>query len=130
MDSVYFIGIGGIGMSALARYFKDQGVRVSGYDKTKTQLTKKLESEGMKIHYEERLDLIPKNPDLVVLTPAIPEGHAELQYYKNHGARIMKRAEVLGMISKEKSCIAIAGTHGKTSTSAILSHILKFGGLY
>lgn len=129
MRSIYFIGIGGIGMSALARYFNEQGVTVSGYDKTKTQLTKTLESEGMIIHYEEDLALIPKNPELVVYTPAIPEDHLELQFYKKNEVPLKKRAEVLGMISREKSCIAIAGTHGKTSTSAMLAHILKFGKL-
>lgn len=127
MESIYFIGIGGIGMSALARYYNGQGVRISGYDKTETTLTKKLVSEGMEIHYHEDIDIIPKSPDMVIITPAIPANHKELEFYRNHGTRILKRAEVLGMISREKRCIAIAGTHGKTSTSAITAHLLTYG---
>lgn len=114
-------------MSALARYYNNQGVHVSGYDKTKTELTKKLVSEGMEIHYHEDIEIIPKFPDLVVVTPAIPAEHKELMFYRSRGVKILKRAEVLGRISRGKRCIAIAGTHGKTSTSAIVAHILKFG---
>ena len=129
MDSVYFIGIGGIGMSALARYYNMQGIKVSGYDKTETTLTKKLVSEGIDIHYAERLDLIPYNPDLVIITPAIPKGHKEWEFYKQRNVPILKRSEVLGLISREKKCVAVAGTHGKTSTSAILSYLLQASGM-
>ena len=93
---VYFIGIGGIGMSALARYFAFHGRTVSGYDKTQTQLTGQLEKEGIAIHYEENIDLIPPHPDLVVYTPAVPKDHVELVHYREHGMNLLKRSEVLG----------------------------------
>ena len=122
---IYFIGIGGIGMSALARYFRLSGAKVYGYDKVETELTKQLIDEGMHVHYNEDISQIPAEIDLVVYTPAIPASHLELQYFKSNEYLLMKRAEVLGWISKDKKAIGIAGTHGKTTTSAILTHILK-----
>ena len=129
LNRVYFIGIGGIGMSALARYFNRKGTEVFGYDKTATTLTKKLEGEGMKIHYEEDLESIPDHVDLVVYTPAIPDAHCELEYFKSEGYPVKKRAEVLGIISRNLKTIAVAGTHGKTTTSSIVAHVLKTGGI-
>lgn len=126
-NKIYFIGIGGIGMSAIARYMLSQGKEVYGYDKTETTLTKKLVDEGMKIHYTDDVNLIPKGIDLAVYTPAIPEGHLELNYFINNGYDVIKRAEMLGRLSKVKKTIAIAGTHGKTSTSATTAHLLKYG---
>lgn len=126
-DKIYFIGIGGIGMSAIARYMLSQGKEVYGYDKTETVLTKKLVDEGMMIHYEDDLSLIPEGIDLVVYTPAIPEGHKELNYFIDNGFDVIKRAEMLGRLSEVKKTIAIAGTHGKTSTSATTAHLLKHG---
>ena len=123
------MGIGGIGMSAIARYFKALGAQVWGYDKTETDLTKKLVEEGMVIHYEEDVRAIPEGIDLVVYTPAIPSSHAELRYFLEHDFPVKKRAEVLGIISRGKKTIAIAGTHGKTSTSTIATHILRVGGV-
>lgn len=123
--NIYFIGIGGIGMSALARYFVFNGATVSGYDKTPTELTKKLESEGIPVHYEENINLIPKNADLIVYTPAIPKEHQELQYYREHQYLLKKRSELLGEITKSSPTIAIAGTHGKTTVTCMISHILK-----
>ena len=124
---VYFIGIGGIGMSAIARYMNSIGKEVFGYDKTETELTKKLVDEGMMIHYEDDVNLIPEGIDLVVYTPAIPEGNKELNHFRDNGFDVIKRAEMLGRLSKMKKTIAIAGTHGKTSTSAIIAHLLKYG---
>lgn len=129
IQKVYFIGIGGIGMSALARYFNSRKVAVFGYDKTATTLTKKLVEEGMVIHYEDDVSQIPKGIDLVVYTPAIPKDHGELNYFQEHGFLLKKRAEVLGMISQTQRTIAIAGTHGKTTTTSILTHILREGGV-
>ncbi|MEM9545495.1 MAG: UDP-N-acetylmuramate--L-alanine ligase [Bacteroidota bacterium] len=124
---VYFIGIGGIGMSAIARYMNSIGKEVFGYDKTETTLTKKLVDEGMKIHYEDDVKRIPEGVDLVVYTPAVPQEHKELNYFRNNGYDVIKRAEMLGRLSTMKKTIAIAGTHGKTSTSAITAHLLKYG---
>ena len=121
---IYFLGIGGIGMSALARYFMAKGYQVHGYDRTSTSLTASLEKEGMKIHYHEDIKLIPAETGLVVYTPAIPADNAELQYLKQSGIRMMKRAEVLGMLSSEYKTIACAGTHGKTTTSTMVSYLL------
>lgn len=129
LTSVYFLGIGGIGMSALARYFMYKGVRVSGYDKTRTPLTEQLESEGMKIHYEEKPELIPEDTGLVVFTPAIRQEHKEFQFILKNKFRMMKRSEVLGIISSEYFTIAVAGTHGKTTTSALIAHILRSAGV-
>ncbi|MCX6281395.1 MAG: UDP-N-acetylmuramate--L-alanine ligase [Bacteroidetes bacterium] len=128
-SSVYFLGIGGIGMSALARYFMHLGARVSGYDKTSTALTNQLEHEGMEIHFEENPDLVPKNTDLVIYTPAIPKENKELKFILRKKFRMLKRSEVLGMISSNYFTIAVAGTHGKTTTSTLIAHILKSSGI-
>jgi UDP-N-acetylmuramate--alanine ligase len=125
---IYFIGIGGIGMSALARYFHAKNVKVSGYDKTQTDLTRLLESEGMHIHYVDDVSLIPKDIDMVVYTPAIPQDHKELNFLRSSNLTVLKRSEVLGLISQDSYAIAIAGTHGKTTTSTMVTHILKVGG--
>lgn len=127
IQKVYFIGIGGIGMSAIARYMNSIGIEVSGYDKTETILTKKLVDEGMKIHYTDDVEMIPEGIDLVVYTPAIPDDHKELTYLRANGFDVIKRAEMLGKLSRVKKTIAIAGTHGKTSTSATTAHLLKYG---
>jgi len=116
-------------MSALARYFNRRGIAVFGYDKTKTLLTRKLEAEGMTIHYEDNVDLIPENIDLVVFTPAIPSDHQELNYFLKNDYPVKKRAEVLGMISRNQKTIAVAGTHGKTTTTTIVTHLLREGGI-
>jgi UDP-N-acetylmuramate--alanine ligase len=128
IKKVYFIGIGGIGMSAIARYFHEREVEVYGYDKTSTVLTRNLEAEGMKIHYEDNVALIPENIDLVVWTPAIKD-LKELEFFKNSNISMKKRAEVLGIISQGMKCVAIGGTHGKTTTSALTAHLLKVGEL-
>ncbi|MCM4169400.1 UDP-N-acetylmuramate--L-alanine ligase [Arenibacter antarcticus] len=130
IHNVYFIGIGGIGMSALARYFKFIGKAVAGYDKTSTPLTEDLMSHGIDVHYQDDLGLISKDyldPEktLVVYTPAVPTDHQEYIYFVNNGFQVKKRSEVLGMITKDTFCFAVAGTHGKTTTSSILAHILK-----
>ncbi len=129
IHKVYFIGIGGIGMSALARYFRLHGAEVHGYDRTETELTRALEAEGMQVHYEDNLKFIPEAVDLVVYTPAVPKEHSELQWFVDNGYPVKKRAEVLGIISKAKRCIAIAGTHGKTTTSTLTSHLLRACGV-
>jgi UDP-N-acetylmuramate--alanine ligase len=129
LQKLYFIGIGGIGMSALARYFNGLGKEIHGYDRVQTELTKQLEEEGMIIHYEEDLNAIPEGVDLVVYTPAIPAKHQELTYFRAENFPIMKRAEVLGLISKNRKTIGVAGTHGKTTTSAILTHVLRTAGV-
>ena len=122
---VYFIGIGGIGMSAVARFFHSKGVKVSGYDKTSTVLTKELEASGIAIHYEENVDLIPKDADLVVYTPAVPKDHKELVYYQQHGNKVVKRSDVLQLISEGSFNICIAGTHGKTTITTMVAHLLR-----
>jgi len=128
-DSVYFLGIGGIGMSALARWFKAKGLRVAGYDRTPTPLTHELLEEGMELHFEDKVTFIPgyitREKTLVIFTPAIPQDHAEFNYLKDRDFTIMKRSEVLGLISRDFHTIAIAGTHGKTTTSSMVAHILK-----
>lgn len=129
IKKIYFIGIGGIGMSALARYFNNRQVEVFGYDKTATTLTKKLVDEGMKIHFEDDVTQIPEGIDLVVYTPAIPKEHQELNYFLSNNFPVKKRSEVLGIISRSKKAVGVAGTHGKTSTSSILTWILKVGGV-
>lgn len=128
IKKVYFIGIGGIGMSALARYFKFHGKEVSGYDRTATPLTHQLENEGIAVHFEEDLNLAPKDVDLVVYTPAVPEGHKELAYYRQHGQTLMKRSEVLGLITRSSFNICVAGTHGKTTITTMIAHILRHSG--
>ncbi len=125
---VYFIGIGGIGMSALARYFTSKGCAVSGYDKTSTPLTKTLEAEGIAIHYEDNVSLIPKEVQLVVYTPAVPKDHKELGWYKENGFEILKRSEVLGLISNSSFNICIGGTHGKTTITTMVAHLLRHTG--
>ena len=128
IHNVYFIGIGGIGMSALARYFKAIGKNVSGYDKTETELTKELDKLGINIHFDDKIDLIPANFNvdntLVIITPAVPKHHSQWNYFLERNYEVKKRAEVLGIITKDTFCFAVAGTHGKTTTSGILGHIL------
>ena len=125
----YFLGIGGIGMSAIARYFNDKSVQVFGYDRDCTPLTKTLEAEGMEIHYETSVDAIPDNIDIIVYTPAIPQDHAEYAHLDKSDIPMYKRSEVLGLISRDYRTIAVAGTHGKTSTSTILAHLLVNSGV-
>ena len=129
IKSVYFIGAGGIGMSAIARYFMHCGMVVAGYDKTPSELTRRLEKEGMLLHYEENVDEIPhacKNPQntLVVYTPAVPADHAELVWFREKGFEVQKRAQVLGTLTKMLKGLCVAGTHGKTTTSSMCAHIL------
>jgi UDP-N-acetylmuramate--alanine ligase len=128
IQKVYFIGIGGIGMSALARYFKFHGKEVSGYDKTETPLTKQLVSEGIPVHYEDRLDLAPKDAQLIVYTPAVPKQHSELVYYQQNNYPLLKRSEVLGAITRSSFNICVAGTHGKTTITTMIAHILRDSG--
>ncbi|MDD2793458.1 MAG: UDP-N-acetylmuramate--L-alanine ligase [Sediminibacterium sp.] len=123
--NIYFIGIGGIGMSALARYFVSKGVRVSGYDRTETPLTAALEKEGISIHYTENTDLVPKDADVVVYTPAIPAQHAELVFYRNNGFTVVKRSDILQWITENAFNICVAGTHGKTTVTSMIAHILR-----
>ena len=125
-DNIYFLGIGGIGMSALARYFLHEGYRVAGYDLTATPLTKALEQEGAVVHYEDSAELIPEymrdpKSTLVVLTPAIPDNHSEWAWFREHGFSIEKRSQMLGVLSEGKCVMAVAGTHGKTTTSTLAS---------
>lgn len=127
-STVYLIGIGGIGMSALARFFKSRGANVSGYDKTPTSLTQELESEGIPVHFEENLEKIPKQADLVIYTPAIPADHEELIFYRHHGYRLVKRSDVLQMITASSFNICVAGTHGKTTITTMIAHILRDSG--
>lgn len=129
IKAVYFIGAGGIGMSAIARYFIHRGLVVAGYDKTPSALTLQLEREGMLIHYEENIDEIPhacKQPQtcLVIYTPAIPSDHQELQYFRHNGFEVEKRAQVLGTLTREHKGLCVAGTHGKTTTSTMCAHIM------
>lgn len=123
--NIYFIGIGGIGMSALARYFVSKGIRVSGYDRTETTLTAALEKEGIAIHYTENLNLAPKDVDVVVYTPAIPVQHAELVFYRNNGYTVVKRSDILQWITENAFNICVAGTHGKTTVTSMIAHILR-----
>lgn len=130
ISSVYFIGIGGIGMSAIARWFKQRGVRVGGYDRVKSALTTELEHEDIWIHYEDKVADIPmifseKQFSLVVYTPAVPKNHSELTYFQSKGFEVMKRSEVLGLISKNHYTVAVGGTHGKTTTSSMVAHLLN-----
>ena len=130
IKKIYFLGIGGIGMSALARYFLMKEVEIHGYDKTETTLTKKLVGEGMTIHYGAAdLTKIPAGLDLVVWTPAIPRNFEELTFFQNSGIPLKKRAEVLGIISRSQRTIAVAGTHGKTTTCSLVTHLLRTGGV-
>ncbi len=138
IHNVYFIGIGGIGMSALARYFNAQGKEVAGYDKTSTDLTDELIDEGIEIHFADEVSNIPpaiRNSQsairntLVVYTPAVPKDHSELNYFISSGFTVKKRSEVLGMITENSFTIAVAGTHGKTTTSSMIAHILRASGV-
>src|SRR5215831_12382738 len=128
IQKIYFIGIGGIGMSALARYFLFQGKEVSGYDKTETALTKQLTEEGIPVHYEDDPRLAPKDAELVIYTPAVPQDHQELQYYRQHPYEVLKRSEVLGAITNSSFNICVAGTHGKTTITTMIAHILRDSG--
>jgi len=125
IKNIYFIGVGGIGMSAVARYFLSLGKKVSGYDKTGTPLTIELEESGIAIHYEENIDLIPKDADVVVYTPAIPADHKELKYYREHNYKVVKRSDVLQWITESSFNICVAGTHGKTTVATMIAHILR-----
>ena len=129
IHNIYFIGIGGIGMSALARYFRLHGKTVSGYDKTETALTKELVKEGIPVSYIDDPDSIPKDVQLVVYTPAIPKDHKGLGYYRHHGFELMKRSEVLGLITADSLNVCVAGTHGKTTISTMIAHILRDSGM-
>jgi len=129
VNNVYFIGVGGIGMSAIARYFVANGKQVSGYDKTPTEITNSLEEIGVTIHFEDDIKAVSEvflNPEntLVVYTPAIPKNHSEFNYFKDNGFNVLKRSAVLGEITKQTVCLAVAGTHGKTTTTSILGHLL------
>jgi UDP-N-acetylmuramate--alanine ligase len=129
IKNVYFLGVGGIGMSALARYFKHIGMNVAGYDRTPTELTHKMESEGIRIHFEDDIRLIPSSwhphETLAIFTPALPDDHQELTWFRGRSIPLLKRAKVLGLICNEKNCIAVSGTHGKTTISTITSNILN-----
>ncbi|MEL0457244.1 UDP-N-acetylmuramate--L-alanine ligase [Flavobacteriaceae bacterium SZ-1-7] len=129
IHSIYFIGIGGIGMSALARYFKANGKNVAGYDKTQTDITDSLGALGIKVHFEDSVshidsEYLNSEKTLVVYTPAIPKNHSELNYYMNNGYQVVKRSRLLGLITENTFCLAVAGTHGKTTTTSILGHLL------
>ena len=129
-SNIYFIGIGGIGMSAIARYYNFKGLKVSGYDKTPSELTHALEAEGIDVHYEDNTDFIPKDVEdtLVVYTPAIPKDMGELVYVQENGYRVIKRSRMLGEIAEGQRCMAVAGTHGKTTTSTLAAHIFQDSG--
>lgn len=129
LNSVYFLGVGGIGMSAIARYFNSIGIEVSGYDLRETELTKTLVAEGISINYEDVVANIPESIDLVVYTPAIPAENKQFQYLKDSDVEMKKRAEVLGLISKDTFTIGVAGTHGKTSISTLIAHLLQSSGV-
>ncbi len=129
--NVYFIGIGGIGMSAIARFCKFKGCSVSGYDRTRSELTDKLSEEGMAVHYTDDPSLIPADADntLVIYTPAVPDDMGELVYAREHGYRVLKRSQMLGDLTRGETCLAVAGTHGKTTTSTLVAHILTESGM-
>ena len=128
--NIYLIGIGGIGMSAIARYYNFKGLKVSGYDKTPSDLTRALESEGIDVHYEDNVSYIPEDVEntLVIYTPAIPKDMGELTYVQEKGYRVIKRSRMLGEIAEGQRCLAVAGTHGKTTTSTLLAHIFSHSG--
>ncbi|MDO5607252.1 MAG: UDP-N-acetylmuramate--L-alanine ligase [Capnocytophaga sp.] len=133
IKAIYFIGIGGIGMSALARYFRQAGKQVHGYDKTPSEITDVLQAEGIGVHFEDSVSQIPADfcdsgQTLVVYTPAVPQSHTEMKYFKENGFRLLKRSQVLGAITRNSRSLAVAGTHGKTTTSSILAHILVESG--
>lgn len=128
IKTIYFIGIGGIGMSAIARYFHSKGAKVSGYDRTETELTKDLTSEGIEVHYSEDVERIPQNADIVVYTPAIPKDHKELVFYQSNGFNVVKRSDILQIITESSFNICVAGTHGKTTTTTMIAHLLRDSG--
>lgn len=128
IHTIYFIGVGGIGMSAIARYFLSKGANVSGYDKTPTVLTNQLEKEGIQIHYTDDITLAPQNPDVVVYTPAIPKDHKELNHFINNGFTVMKRSDILQWITENSFNICVAGTHGKTTVTSMIAHLLRHTG--
>ncbi len=134
IHSVHLLGIGGIGMSALARWFNHIGAKVSGYDRTPSPLTEALEAEGMQIAYEDKMEVVPTGvlenhaDTLIIWTPALPKNAVQLNYFRDHGYMVKKRAEVLGMITSGMPAVAVAGTHGKTTTSSMIAHLLKSGG--
>jgi len=128
IKKIYFIGIGGIGMSALARYFRFHGKEVSGYDRTPTTLTRQLEEEGIPVHYDDDPAAAPKDAGLVVYTPAVPGDHRELSWYREHGYPLYKRSDVLGLITNSSFNICVAGTHGKTTVTTMIAHILRHSG--
>ncbi len=125
LRKVYFIGVGGIGMSALARFFKNNGANVSGYDRTQTELTRELEAEGVNVHYEDDISLLDKETELVVYTPAIPKDHKELNWYQNSNYPVYKRSDVLQWITEAMFAITVAGTHGKTTISTMIAYLLR-----
>ena len=129
-NNIYFIGIGGIGMSAIARYYNFKGLKVSGYDKTPSELTHALEMEGIEVHYEDNISFVPEDIEntLVVYTPAIPKDMGELVYVQEKGYRVIKRSRMLGEIAEGQRCMAVAGTHGKTTTSTLAAHIFQDSG--
>ena len=127
----HFLGIGGIGMSSLALYFISKGVQVSGYDRTESSITKELVQKGADVFYDDQINFIldKENIDVVVYTPAIPKSNNQLSYFLAHHDLVIKRAELLGLMTKNNFCIAVAGTHGKTTTSSIVAHMLEYSGL-
>jgi len=125
IQKVYFVGIGGIGMSALARFFNERGAAVKGYDRTETELTNSLKNEGIEIHFEDSIDALDKETQLVVYTPAIPSGHKELNWYRDNNYPVYKRSDVLQWITESMFAITVAGTHGKTTVSTMIAHILR-----
>lgn len=129
VHSAFFVGIGGIGMSAIARYFNQRGIKVYGYDKTETTLTRALTSEGISVHYTDDTQLIPEKVDLVIYTPAIPSDHKQLSHFKAEGYKVLKRSEALGLITENKYTIAVAGAHGKTTVTSMIAHILTHSGM-
>ncbi|MCK7559590.1 UDP-N-acetylmuramate--L-alanine ligase [Chitinophaga sedimenti] len=128
ISRVYFVGIGGIGMSAIARFFNEKGVTVSGYDRTPTVLTRQLETEGISIHYTDDVNLLDKATDLVVYTPAIPAAHTELAWFRDNHYEVVKRSDVLQEITRDLFAITVAGTHGKTTVSTMIAHLLRHSG--
>ena len=128
IQRIYFIGIGGIGMSAIARYFNAKGAAVSGYDKTETVLTKQLVAEGIAVHYEDNIEFIDRKANIVVYTPAVPKDHKELNWYHDNNYTVVKRSDILGAITNSAFNICVAGTHGKTTTSTMAAHILRHSG--
>jgi len=126
---VYFIGIGGIGMSALAKFFVSKGIQVSGYDKTPAKITRDLEAKGVSVHYEENIKAVPEKTDLVIYTPAIPSDHKELEYCRKRGDKVVKRSDVLEIITKSSFNICVAGTHGKTTITSMVAHLLRDSGV-